>query len=185
MNVNYRIIFFLIIYFLSNSLASQETNTFGEVEEEINVFLGFSLTPSSGGGLVHFGIIEPLHDGKLRITQISSAKFLRIAKGQQKTSVNPKLINFLIKYNIGDTIINHLWRLRYAKYPYHSMEPMGRGWAIRDSATHLPIDYQRNILRGYGINSLYDYCYGENAFKLLRDMSDKNWSDIYKKLTTE
>jgi len=185
-----KIIFSIVMFFLSISLFSQETNTFGDVEDEINSFLGFSLTSSGGGGLVHFALIRRLYNGKMEVTQISRDKFFRIAQGKESNAANPKLINFFKKYNIKDSIVYELWRLRYKEYPYQTLNRMGSGWAmidttyksenIRASQIIKPSIGQMQILKGYGMERLGDYIYGENAFKLLYDMIDEQWKNIYK-----
>ena len=181
MNIKYNILFFALFLFFSIHLFSQETNTFGEVEEEIECFLGFNLISSSVGGLSHFALIKPLENGKFEITQITKERFIRIAEGKQSSDANPKLINFFEKHEIDNSlIIGELWRLRYMNYPYHTLEQMGKGWSTNDSIPFLPTDTQMQILNKYGMKRMSDYIYGENAFKLLYDMTNDQWRNNYK-----
>jgi len=181
MNFKYRILIFFLIILFSINLFSQETNIFGEAEEEISVFLGFNLISSVGSGLSHFAIVEPLENGKFKIVQITREKFIRIAEGKQNSEVNPKNINFFEKYKINNSlIINELWRLRYMDYPYHTLEQMGKGWSTNDSIPFLPTKTQMQILNSYGMKRMNDFIYGENAFKLLHDMTNDQWRSNYK-----
>ena len=181
MKIKYKILFFSLFLFLSINLISQETNTFGETEEEIECFLGYNLTSSGVGGLSHFAIIKPLSNGEFEIIQITKDKFIRIAEGKQSSDANPKLINFFEKYEIDNPlIIGELWRLRYMNYPYHTLEQMGKGWSTNDSIPFLPTDTQMQILNKYGIKKMSDYIYGKNAFKLLHDMTNDQWRSNYK-----
>ena len=42
-----------------------------------------------------------------------------------------------------------------------------------------PSDGQLQILKQYGIGHLHEFAYGENAFRLLRDVSRPEWVSAY------
>ena len=181
MNIKYRITIISIIFFLSINLFSQETNTFGEVEEKIEYFFGFNLTSPGVGGLTHFALIRPLDDGRLRIIPITLDRFVVAAQGKQNSKANPKNINFFEKYKIENLlVINDLWRLRYMDYPFATLEQTGKGWSTNDSLPFLPTNTQMQILNEYGMKRMSDYIYGENAFKLLYNMTVDQWVIEYK-----
>ena len=94
-------------------------------------------------------------------------------KGEEKIS----------DYTISKTIntLNNLWRLRYCEYPYpHS--GTAKGWARHKDpkVRTLPSDKQYAILRTYGIEDLNNFFYGENAYRLLKDIRNKAWRTDYK-----
>ncbi|GAB4139456.1 MAG: hypothetical protein Fur0041_14600 [Bacteroidia bacterium] len=147
---------------------------------------------------------------EIQAYSISGAEFKRIACGfAPPSSVNPKAENLFAKYGIedcgyfGDTIIHHVlykgglrcnvidevWRLRYKEWPYHVQSKpnqqsvlnpatSGPGWAREELQ---PSEGQLNILKGYGIQHFVDeIIYGENAFRLLKDIQDDTWVSTYR-----
>ncbi|HLG02197.1 MAG TPA: hypothetical protein VI731_01300 [Bacteroidia bacterium] len=140
---------------------------------------------------------------------ITQAEFMSIASGWNESTVNPDRENLFHKHGIADcgyfpdTVINHrmikggvtcnpvkdLWRLIYNEYPFYSTSAHGSapsvsapsgpgpGWARFPSH---PSDGQEAMLRAYGIQHHTELIYGDNAFRLLRDMQDDSWLGRYK-----
>jgi hypothetical protein len=44
----------------------------------------------------------------------------------------------------------------------------------------MPTNAQMNILKGYGLQTINGYIYGENLFRLLKDIQNKQWIERYK-----
>lgn len=88
-------------------------------------------------------------------------------------------------------VVNDLWRLRYGEWPYYSAPPRasngpntlsplgpGPGWARKPL---MPSEGQLEILRGYGTTDpMVDVIWGDEAFRLLKDMQDEAWVSTYK-----
>ena len=88
--------------------------------------------------------------------------------------------------------VNDLWRLRWGEWPFYIAPPRttnnspntldpqgpGPGWARKPLQ---PSEGQLDILRAYGPEDpMIDVIWGEQAFKLLKDMQDDGWVSTYK-----
>jgi len=152
-------------------------------------FLGFNLMPGPNNGVVNFAIVTPLPDGRNSIQAITRSDFIRLASGLVRTDVNPKGENLFVKYEVEecgfyrDSVFNKtrlycntldaLWKLRYKSGIYGGSDSLG--WT---KAT-VPSMGQMSLLQAYGVNSLDDYFFGENAFRLLHDMQSYAWQSRY------
>jgi hypothetical protein len=76
--------------------------------------------------------------------------------------------------------LDNLWKLRFWEYPYAVADGArtGKGWAEKPT---IPGERQFEVLSDYGITHTTALCYGENMFRLLRDMGDPVWVDNYRK----
>lgn len=143
-------------------------------------------------------------------TNITKGEFMAIGVGWGESSANPNRENLFDKHEVAncgyhnDTIIHRilykgglactpvddLWRLGYSDYPYGpsgAKDPKktnvlnpdgpGPGWARNPIS---PSEGQTTILQGYGVKFFNDIIYGENLFRLLRDMQDNDWVARYK-----
>jgi hypothetical protein len=146
----------------------------------------------------------------IEAVNISQAEFMRIACGFQESQVNPKKENLFAKYGLtdcgyfNDTVIKgriynggmrcntveDLWRLRYGEWPFFVQAPRpsngntltpqgpGPGWARKPQ---MPSEGQLEILKAYGVTDpMVDVIWGEEAFRLLKDMQDDAWVATYK-----
>jgi len=77
-------------------------------------------------------------------------------------------------------VFDELWKLRFWEYPFQPKQGMhpGRGWSEKREA---PSPRQMLLLSDYGILHLTGLARGENAFRLLRDVTDSAWVDNYRK----
>jgi hypothetical protein len=84
------------------------------------------------------------------------------------------------KYLRDCWVFDELWKLRFWEYPFQPKQGAhpGRGWAEKREA---PSARQMLLLSDYGILHLTGLARGENAFRLLRDVSDSSWVDNYRK----
>jgi len=166
-------------------------------QKDIQHYFAFNLMPNANGsGLVTFAIVH-VNDGKIiRSSVINKAKWVRLVSGEAISEANDSLVNLFIHYEVDscwieydaeyakygkmvyvgyDCIaIDNLWKLRYKTHPsIHGLEgyssgfyaPTGEQWAFLEKL--------------YGIRSQSSYCYGENLFKLLKDMADPEWKEFY------
>ena len=176
-----KFVFVSVIFFASFACFSQDPVTFGEEETVVEYFLGFSLTPSYSTILEFYIVYAPNNIVKEKKT-ISKTTFLAYATGTTKNSANPNLINMFEKYGIkNEKTIDDLWRLRYKTYPFlTSGEYDTKGWSNNDSFPLMPTPKQLELLNQYGINKIYDVCWGENCFKLIKALENQAWVDKYK-----
>ncbi|MCK4661778.1 MAG: hypothetical protein KAT68_02845 [Bacteroidales bacterium] len=174
------ILIFVIFYLLCNSIYSQAIIPKTPNDEyyiETNYYLGFSLLVTANSSPVTYAIIKEMENGKKDVRFISKQTFIRLLKGEQYCKANPDKENLLKKYDIDQSSIDKLWKLRYAEFPFFGRDE--KGWANKPG---LPSDGQFNLLKQYGIYDVRTFCYGENAFKLLKDIQSINWVNLYKSL---
>ena len=86
--------------------------------------------------------------------------------------------------SIANDIIGDLWKLRFAKYPYGgALDTMG--WTQNFDNLYMPRPEQMNILKGYGIERIDDYIWGDNLFRLLKDIRNPVWIQTYSEAGAE
>jgi len=93
---------------------------------------------------------------------------------KKRTRFNNR-IEFLAK-----NLTAQLWKLRYASYPYSRNSADTLGWTMNSDNEFMPTNAQMNILKGYGLQTINGYIYGENLFRLLKDIQNKQWIERYK-----
>jgi hypothetical protein len=86
--------------------------------------------------------------------------------------------NNIIKF-LANKLTSNLWKIRYATYPLYTQSADTIGWTHNFKNPYMPDKKQMNILKKYGVIQINYYIYGENFFKLLKDMTDKNWIKAY------
>ncbi len=203
-----RNIYFIILLFISSFLYSQENGNrqFGEKNQEQEYFFAFKLMPSTTGEIIQCAIVRKIEGKRDEVRFLSKQTWAREFTGYQISKANPYKENFALKYNIFEipaeitklgegeikdysiartiNILSNLWRLRYSEYPYLSAEKSReKGWAAHPDKTikWLPSDGQMEVLQSYGINQMSDFCAGDNAYKLLKDIRSKEWQANYTK----
>jgi len=172
--------FIVILIGLSVNSFSQNT-TFGEEEEPVDYFLGYRII-STYSSPVQFALIYAPNDIVEEISIISMTTFLAYATGTTKCDANPKKENMFQKYNIENQgIVGDLWKLRYKNYPFKTTTGLSDfGWSTNDSVPTMPSEEQFLILNNFGISKISDFCYGDNAFNLLKSMETNTWVEAYK-----
>ena len=94
-----------------------------------------------------------------------------------------------VRYNnaitrIANSFVGDLWKLRYAEYPYGgSLDSLG--WTNNSKNTYMPRDEQMEILKEYGIEKINDYIWGDNLFRLFKDMKNPDWRKAYSEAGAE
>ncbi|MCK5822773.1 MAG: hypothetical protein KAG95_02145 [Bacteroidales bacterium] len=146
-------------------------------QQRIHNFFGFSLVPTLNGSLITFAIVRELRDGSTNISFISKDTFILQAMGMQTSKANPKKESFFKKYNISPATLEELWKLRYSQHPYSQKKILG--WSNKES---IPSPGQMIELKKFGIENMFSYCYGKNAFELLQLIQDPSWVARYKGL---
>lgn len=140
-------------------------------------YFGFCFVTGANSYPVTFAIVKVIEDNEIDAKIISKETFLRMMSGNQKCKANPDNENLLEKYDIDPLVFDMLWKLKYKEHPHFGNNE--QGWAAK---LYTPSDGQFNLLSQYGIYSFTSYCYGENMFRLLRDIQSLNWVNLYKGL---
>ncbi len=74
--------------------------------------------------------------------------------------------------------LGNLWKLRYAIYPFYTTGDT-LGWTRNFKNPYMPKTAQMEILKQYGVKTINGFIYGEDFFKLLKDMFTKQWVSNY------
>lgn len=194
----------LALAFLGFGLLQQS----GEPSTGYSEHLGFCLLPGANSRPVTFLIVQKFDDPAKPLTaiNITQQEFISIAYGWGDSKANPGKENLFVKYGIAncgyrpDTIIHHvlvrgglgcsplddLWKLSHNEWPFqvaasrnpNISQPAGPGPGWARNPNH-PSEGQISILQQYGALDYIDAIYGENAFRLLRDMQDPAWVSNY------
>ncbi|MFH2095413.1 MAG: hypothetical protein ABIJ16_06905 [Bacteroidota bacterium] len=149
-----------------------------EPEDKSSYYFGFNLVQTMYGEMVHYGVARVYPDGTVKTTFISRRNFLLQIVGEQQSKANPNKEDLLEKYGVNYLIFNNLWMLRYSEYPYKT-DLYDYGWA---RFPYGPSDAQLSYLKQYGFENIDSFIYGENAFRLWKDMMSLDWVNNYKSL---
>ncbi len=156
--------------------------------------LAVGLMVSTNSDLLTFAFLSTRGDQIVSVQNVNRQVFMYTAMGYYPGIVNLKRENlftkndvdscFLVKddydriYNYYAPAIDSLWKLRYKEHPLAYDQ---YGWS---SESYKPAYNQMVYLDSvYGIkNVLTDYIYGENLYRLLRDITRSDWISHYKLL---
>ena len=194
-------LFFIITLVIFSISGFSQTN-FGTDDSKNYYTFGVRIIPN-GASIGQFYMIYAPNDEIQDIYPISKDDFIRGMIGDKyyRTKANPNKENLLTKNGINSwQTINDLWKLRYFKYPYcvncdslaanYKADSTGNppefmGWTNNSSNPYMPAAGQMNILRSYGLASINQYIYGENLFRLLKDMENSNWVSAYRQAVND
>jgi len=179
--------FLFTLVFLYSSLFTFSQVTFGN-DENINYYtFGVRIIPN-GASIGQFFIIYAPNNTIQNTSPISKDEFIRFSLGMDVSKPNPDKENLFRKNGIQDwRTIEQIWKVRYAKYPYGSrildttiLASDSLGWTNNFINPFMPTSEQMDILNQYGLQSINGYVYGNNLFRLLKDMEDSAWISRYK-----
>ena len=171
-----RIWFTMSLIFTTLCMIAQNTTS----EDKGRYYFGFTVAPSTAGGMVSYGYIQVSPQGNKKITWLNKNSFIMQATGQERSIVNPDSINYFEEHQIYWQTLGELWKLRYREYPFHTNKKMGTGWA---NGRIGPSPGQRAYLKQqYDMENINSFIYGENAWQLLKDMQDPNWRSQYQSM---
>lgn len=140
-------------------------------------YFGFCFITGANSSPVTFALVKIIEDEEIEAKVISKSTFVRMMSGKQECKANPENENFFEKYEIDPFVLEILWKLKYKEHPHLGNNQ--EGWAAE---LYSPSEGQFNLLSQYGIYSFTSYCYGENMFRLLKDIQSANWVNLYKSL---
>ena len=173
-----RITLFIIIVSLAVISQAQVSQFGGDIHQ--GYVLGVRIYTSWSSPVVFF---EAYYDGKnlKDITVLPKNVFINKIMGRTKSPANPNNENLFAVYNIENPrVIDSLWKLRYAVYPFATMSRDTLGWTGNFKNPYVPTHSQKQILYSVGMDSSFYVIFGENFFKLLQLMNDPNWVERYK-----
>lgn len=175
-------------------------------------FLGFQIQPKGNSKVLYVLVgVDTANNNKIvKVEYISEDNFVLYGKGLRKCKANLSQENLFEKAGVDcglildpkevdgvevyDTLWNEMaplclpiydiWKLRYSVDPhynkYHTaVNEEDKGWA---QTRYRPSVNQVKHLQQYGINDITDIFWGENMFKLFKDMQDEEWVENYKHL---
>jgi len=169
----------ILIIFSCIGVFAQETTEFGTETFETDYKFGFRIAPTYSGVVQYCVVYAP--GGKIEdVRPISMDAFLKEAGGRFMSDANPNGAGLFKKNGIKDSIrtLNNLWRLRYKYYPLKHIPQDSVGWSASPE-NYIPSKNQTLILKNYGVDNINGIFFGNNAFRLLRDLENKNWIKIY------
>ncbi len=195
-----KISFFIIAIFTIFEIYAQ---SYGKKQQSKNYYFAFKIMPGVADELVQFAVIKNDNKGIDEISFLTKQSWVRQISGKEISKANPNKENLLIKYKLfkipdkvqreGDVsvseytmyktiqLLNNLWRLRYYEYPYRFYKGSTKGWAknLNHKIRTLPSNNQFEILKTYGIENFNNFFYGENVYRLLRDVGNTAWQNNY------
>jgi hypothetical protein len=178
--MNKRICIIILLTTLSISNFAQET-AFGSEELTEDFTFCVNLLPNASGDIVHYAMIKHIDNKNRKLVFLTRDEFLFQIGGKMKSDANFKRVNLFRKYSIQDSlVIDNLWKLRYAVYPYNTGNSVMKGWGVNPKNEDLPSPGQMELLKTFGLTRIGDYIEGENLFKLLKAMEDPEWLTKYK-----
>lgn len=152
---------------------------FGQDKPKPEYYFGFRIISSTSSDLVRFGIITVYPNGNKKIRYLSKINFFLQVAGKQESIANKERINYWKEKKINAKVVNKLWKLKYAEYPYERHEDT-EGWA---QLRYAPSRGQLEFLKKYGYTKdISDFIYGENCFQLLMDVQNPEWQYEYSML---
>lgn len=138
-------------------------------------YFAISLQPSTQD-IITFAIVD--FNSKGEVTKrifLKRTDWIRQIIGIQQSIANSEGKNILKEAGLeSPDVIEELWKLRYAEWPYHGSKD--KGWAGKP---RMPSEGQMLMLKKFGLNSLSDYIFGNNLIKLLQSMNDPAWVSEY------
>lgn len=171
---------------------------------ELRSYFGFSINPTANSGLITYAVVETDENDEIRSRKIISRNnWILQMRGEQYSAANPNGIDLWSEHEIGDCFwmldpdmdkynalaceaqinVDDLWRLRYNKNPQFRQDKVTSnanvvgGWAAKPFRPNWP---QIQILQKYGIVYISDFFYGDNMFRLMKDIQQDSWIEAYK-----
>jgi hypothetical protein len=155
-----------------------------------------SLGSSTDGQLFTLFLVKVGDAGTVLESQpLVRNSFIRQVQGRTFSKANPEGEDLFRRYGVARctlpedsaqmgfltdcSALDDLWRLKFQSYPLKLEEGMHEmlGWAGKPIQ---PDERQLLLLSDYGMKYVLDLVIGENMFRLLKDMGDREWVDNYR-----
>jgi len=156
---------------------------------------GFSMVTSANTGLGTFYVVKSFEGQAIEHIPITRDQFVLQSKGLIHSKANAGSLDLFEEnglsacqtvldpyqrnYIIDCSVLDNVWRLRFDEYPLAAkVKPIDtKGWSAKP---YVPSERQWKILEDYGFQRMDLPFYGENAWRLLRDMTNPSWVDHYR-----
>ncbi len=126
---------------------------------------------------VSFGIYSLRPDSTVSVLYLTPDAFVRQFRGVEESVANPDRVDLCALHQIDSTVFAKVWKLKYDQYPFGP--PDEPGWG---TASGTPSQAQFNMLSQFGIYTITDHCYGDNLYKLLKQLGNNVWVGQYMQL---
>ncbi len=161
-------------------------------QTDIGYVFVVKIAPSWNGVVTYY---EAFYDGKRfsESTNLTKDEFALRLLGREKSLANYQEENLFTRYGIADScrvdalgrvvgygIIDSLWKLRFAVYPYRIDSPDTLGWTGNRKNPYVPTSAQKRILARMGMDTVFYTIFGDNLFHLLHAMENPQWVANYK-----
>ena len=158
-------------------------------------YFGVGIVASANSAVLSYAIVTKTGDTYLGTQLISEQFFMYFALGYWPSKANPNRENLFKKNNIENCYLTYsesgkvngyyngpfqeLWKLRYQNHPQNRDAPSG--WS---QGHYKPSIAQAQYLhKEYGILHINThYFIGESLFRLLRDVQNPDWINMYQNL---
>jgi len=153
-----------------------------------------SLSPGANTALFTAAVVSESGGKIVRSRPVAARNFMLQISGNEYSLANPDGINLIKEkgiescevwldslsrqYRYNCNPVKNIWRLRYDSYPVLNDAMNDKvGWSNKK---YTPSDGQMAILGGYGLKSVNGFIYGDNLFRLFKDMNNPSWVATYK-----
>ncbi|MBN2891724.1 MAG: hypothetical protein JXL97_07645 [Bacteroidales bacterium] len=167
---------YFIIYAPNGTIEDVQTITKNDFLKQAQGFAPSDANIKSENFFTKYGAFDSLAIMREVIASIYPVPTDEVLYNYKKRTRYNNRVDFLSK-----NLINNLWKLRYAIYPFMSGSEDTLGWTMNFENTYMPRPEQMQILEGYGLDKINGYVWGDNLFRLFKDMQDPNWVETYKK----
>ncbi|MBL8010510.1 MAG: hypothetical protein JNJ64_07875 [Flavobacteriales bacterium] len=157
---------------------------------------GISLATSLNSQLMSCFLVKVFEGEVIATEPLTRDQFLLQVRGLAQSKANPHGTDLFAEHGVDACkvqqaedgrrtvpyceVLDELWKLRFWDYPLHVQDGqrVGKGWAEEPLN---PSPRQMLLLSNYGLRHPTDLCHGDAMFRLLRDVSDPDWVDNYRK----
>jgi hypothetical protein len=156
----------------------------------------FGLSLATGPGSEPYSLFLVHADGNqlLAAEPITRSRFVQEVQGAVKSKANPSGENLFRTHRVSACVhpydstfivpdcspFDELWKLRFWDYPFHVTDARRgmKGWSSKE---FMPGQGQLAMLADHGIHTLTGLTWGEPMFRLLRNVTDSAWVDLYRR----
>ncbi len=188
-----RFFFIIALLFSAAGIYAQANNGY--------VFV-VKIAPSWRGLVTYY---EAFYNGRSfsETKALTKRQFVLRAAGLERSLANPQAENLWYKYGIDlpvdrynkakiknnymvnqgfptPPVVDSLWKLRFAVYPYKTESLDTLGWTGNFKNPYVPTHAQKVILARMGMDTTFYTIFGDNLFHLLKAMQDPQWIAKYK-----
>lgn len=171
------------------------SQAYGQAEKKSHLAIGFFVGAHST--VITYAFVSTRGDQIIGSQTVRKDRFMYTAMGYWPGLVNTERKNLFVENGVDSCfllkdeseqivgyycpVFDSLWKVRFREHPFlYDLY----GWS---HGAYKPSKAQMEFLHNeYGIkNILTDYIYGDNLYKLLRDIQDRAWISTYSSLAAD